>query len=81
MLDRDTLSVIFLDENSPEEWMSQRVRYQFEIARRARAAQQWIRYFSNWPTALNALRQLWETGKVSELKSPFWESPQKTENK
>jgi hypothetical protein len=53
----------------------------FEVSRRTRARQQWVRYVSNWPIVLNALRQLWETGKVSELKSPFWEPPQKTENK
>jgi hypothetical protein len=52
----------------------------FEISRRTRATQQWVRYISNWTIALNALRQLWETGKVSELKSRFWESPQKPVN-
>jgi hypothetical protein len=30
-------------------------------------------YRRNWPIVLAALRQLWETGKVSELKSPFYE--------
>jgi hypothetical protein len=61
--------------------MSKRVQDLFELGRRTSATQQWIRYESNWPIALNALRQLWETGRVSELKSPFWESPQKPANK
>jgi len=30
-------------------------------------------YRTNWPIVLAALRQLWEGGKVSELKSPFYE--------
>jgi hypothetical protein len=71
-------SVIFLHED--KEWMSKRVQDLFELARRTRSTQQWIRYESNWPVALSALRQLWETGRVSELKSPFWESPQKPVN-
>jgi hypothetical protein len=66
-------SVVFLHEN--KEWMI------FEAMRRMHVRQQWIRYDSNWPIALQALRQLWETGKVSELKSPFWESLQKPANK
>lgn len=31
------------------------------------------RYIANWPVVLDALRQLWETGKVSELRTPFYE--------
>ena len=34
-------------------------------------------YRTNWPVILAALRQLWETGKVSELKSPFYEPVEK----
>ena len=30
-------------------------------------------YVSNWPVVLDALRRLWETGKVSQLKSSFYE--------
>jgi len=30
-------------------------------------------YRTNWPIVLAALRQLWETGKVSELRSPYHE--------
>ena len=30
-------------------------------------------YRKNWPIVLAALRELWKTGKVSELKSPFYE--------
>jgi hypothetical protein len=33
----------------------------------------WNPYARNWPVVLEALRQLWEKGKVSELKSPFYE--------
>jgi hypothetical protein len=57
-----------------QEWMLKNVLRVFEYTRRARLTKQWIRYESNWPIALKALRQLWETGRVSELKSPFWES-------
>jgi len=62
-----------------ERWNIQRVDV-FEITSRTLETQQWIRYISNWPITLNALRQLWETGRVSELKSPFWEPPQKPAN-
>jgi hypothetical protein len=30
-------------------------------------------YVSNWPVVLAALRRLWETGRVSQLKSPMYE--------
>ncbi len=30
-------------------------------------------YLVNWPVVLDALRRLWETGNVSELKSSFYE--------
>jgi hypothetical protein len=40
----------------------------------------WNPYVSNWPIVLAALRRLWETGKVSELKSPFYEPLKKPEN-
>jgi hypothetical protein len=36
-------------------------------------AARWNRYVANWPVVLAALSRLWETGKVSELKSPFYE--------
>ena len=55
--------------------------YLFESMRSYRTTQQWIRHEANWPITLKALRQLWETGKVSELKSPFWESLQKPAKK
>jgi hypothetical protein len=41
----------------------------------------WNPYVSNWPLVLEALRKLWEMGKVSELRSPFYESFEKPENK
>jgi hypothetical protein len=34
-------------------------------------------YVSNWPVVLAALRRLWETGKVSQLKSSFYEPVEK----
>lgn len=30
-------------------------------------------YVQNWPIVLDALRRLWEMGKVYELKTPFYE--------
>jgi hypothetical protein len=34
-------------------------------------------YRTNWPIVLEALRQLWEIGKVSQLKSSFYEPVEK----
>ena len=36
-------------------------------------ATRWNQYASHWPVTLSALRRLWEVGKTSELKSPFYE--------
>ena len=36
-------------------------------------AQVLSRFMPNWSILLDALRHLWEMGKVSELKSPFYE--------
>jgi hypothetical protein len=36
-------------------------------------AARWNQYVANWPVVLAALNRLWEVGKVSELKSPFYE--------
>jgi Zn-dependent protease len=36
-------------------------------------ASRWNQYLANWPVVLAALHRLWEAGKVSELKSPFYE--------
>ena len=41
-------------------------------------AMRWNKYFGNWPIVLNALRRLWEIGKVSEMKTPFYEPFEKT---
>jgi hypothetical protein len=49
-----------------DEWQRRLVRTILGMAR-------WNPYVSNWPVVLNALRRLWEMGKVSELKSPFYE--------
>ena len=38
----------------------------------------WNPYVTNWPVVLGALRQLWEVGKVSQLKSPFYEPFEKS---
>lgn len=52
------------------EWKNRVVRGVFGATR-------WNQYISNWPVVLDALRQLWEMGKVSELKSPFYEPVEK----
>jgi hypothetical protein len=58
-----------------DEWQSRSsVKALFGAAR-------WNQYIMNWSIALDALRQLWETGKVSELKSPFYEPIEKPANK
>ena len=56
------------------ERQSQTARAIFGMAR-------WNPYVTNWPVVLAALRQLWEVGKVSELKSPFYEPVEKPVNK
>jgi hypothetical protein len=40
-------------------------------------ATRWNQYVANWPVVLAALNRLWEAGKVSELKSPFYEPVEK----
>jgi hypothetical protein len=40
----------------------------------------WNPYVSNWPIVLDALRRLWQMGKVSQLKSPFYEPFEKPKN-
>ena len=58
-----------------EEWQSQlMVRKLFNAAR-------WNQYTLNWPVTLAALRQLWEMGKVSQLKTPFYEPLEKPGDK
>ncbi|HEX9385678.1 MAG TPA: hypothetical protein VF918_05115 [Anaerolineales bacterium] len=42
---------------------------------------QYNQYMRHWPIVLKALRRLWELGKVSELKSPFYEPVEKPANK
>jgi len=44
-------------------------------------AQALNRFMTNWPIILDVLRHLWEMGKVSELKSPFYEPFEKPVNK
>jgi len=41
----------------------------------------WNGYVFNWPIVLKALRWLWEMGKSSELKSPFYEPVEQQANK
>jgi hypothetical protein len=53
-----------------DEWNRRLVRAILGMAR-------WNPYVSNWPIVLNALGQLWKMGKVSELKSPFYEPVEK----
>ena len=58
-----------------DEWMSpSRIQALFRVTR-------WNQYVGNWPIVLNALRHLWEIGKVSEFKTPFYEPVEKPINK
>ena len=50
-----------------DEWMSR------NGAQRLFRAARWNQYLKNWPIILKALRALWDMGKVSELKSPYFE--------
>ena len=43
-----------------------------------RRNERWNQYVANWPIVLDALRKLWEMGKVSELKTPFFEPFEKS---
>ncbi len=43
-------------------------------------AQALSQLMTNWPIRLKALRRLWEMGKISELKSPFYVSLKKNRN-
>jgi len=47
------------------------------MVRKLFGATRWNQYVANWPVVLAALRELWEMGRVSELKTPFCEPPQK----
>jgi hypothetical protein len=51
-----------------------------QVAKAIFGLARWNPYVSNWPIVLHALRQLWEMGKVSELKSPFYEPFEKAKN-
>jgi hypothetical protein len=57
-----------------DEWKSNMMRALLSATR-------WNQYFANWSVALDALRKLWEMGKVSELKTPFYEPFEKPANK
>lgn len=52
---------------------------QYDIGRRILELARWNPYARNWPVVLEALHQLWERGKVSQLKSPFYEPFEKQE--
>ena len=51
-----------------------------QIAQAIFGLARWNPYVSNWPIVLTALRHLWELGKVSELKSPYYEPVEKPKN-
>lgn len=55
--------------------------WQGRVAKGLFGATRWNQYRSNWPIVLDALRELWEVGKVSELKSPFYELVEKSTSK
>ena len=57
-----------------DQWRSRVIRSLFGATR-------WNHYVANWPVVLAALHRLWEGGKVSELKSPFYEPVEKSVNK
>jgi hypothetical protein len=57
-----------------DEWNGRKVRGLL-------GAMRWNQYITNWPVVLDALRKLWEMGKVSELKTPFYEPFEKPANK
>jgi hypothetical protein len=42
---------------------------------------QYMQYMAQWLIALEALRQLWEAGKVSQMKSPFYEPVERRANR
>ena len=44
-------------------------------------AQSMSRLMTNWPVILDAMRRLWEMGRVSALQSPFFEPFEKPTNK
>ena len=46
---------------------------QRRMVQRLFRATRWNQYTANWPVVLDALIRLWKMGKVSELKSPFYE--------
>ena len=50
---------------------------QTDIMQRILGVARWSPYVMNWPVVLAALRALWENGKVSQLKSPFYERIEK----
>lgn len=56
------------------EWQPRMLRSMFGMAR-------WNLYVRNWPVVLEALHELWENGKVSELKTPFYELIEKPASK
>jgi hypothetical protein len=58
-----------------DEWQS------YSTVRTLLNGARWNQYVLNWSVVLAALRQLWETGKVSELKSPFYDVLEKPESK
>jgi hypothetical protein len=62
---------------SGDDWQSRHMSELLRVARRNQNLAHWNKYVENWSIVLDALRQLWETGKVSELKTPFYEPSQK----
>jgi hypothetical protein len=57
-----------------EDWQRRTISGLFRATR-------WNQYLANWPVVLNALHRLWEMGKVSELRSPFYEPFENPANK
>jgi hypothetical protein len=56
-------------------------RQEIEVLTRLSQSHEWSQYVANWPVVLEALYKLWKLGKVSQMKTPFYEPFKKQEYK
>lgn len=56
-------------------------RSEVEILKLILKSHEWSQYVANWAVVLEALRTLWKLGKVSQLKTPFYDPFEKVTNK
>lgn len=54
---------------------------EINVLRNLSHSYEWSQYVANWPITLKALRKLWELGKVSQLKTPFYDPLKKIAKK